>query len=223
MKRSNRSKNLELYYSRRANEYEDIYIRPERQNDLRSLKSVIRSIFRERNVLEIACGTCYWTQVIAENARAIMATDISKELLNLAKSKNYHPCSVTFQETDAYSLENVGDNFSAGFCGFWWSHVPITKRTEFLEIFHSKLNPGALVVMIDNNYVEGSSTSISRRDKEGNTYQIRKLKDGTRYEVLKNFPEAEDLSKFFKEVGENIQITNLTYYWLLQYDLKNSP
>jgi len=215
--------NLEAYYTRRANEYEDIYKRPERQNNLRSLESILRSLFRDRHVLEIACGTGYWTQYIAKSASTIVATDISKEVLNLAKSKNYQSCSVTFQQTDAYSMEKVGDNFNAGFCGFWWSHIPLTRRTQFLEIFHSKLNPGALVVMIDNNYVEGSSTPVSRKDEEGNTYQVRKLKDGTRYEVLKNFPEESNLHNFFEKVGENIQINNLTYYWLLKYNLKKSP
>ena len=215
--------NLEAYYTRRANEYEDIYKRPERQNNLRSLESILRSLFRDRHVLEIACGTGYWTQYIANSASTIVATDISKEVLNLAKSKNYQSCSVTFQQTDAYSMEKVGDNFNAGFCGFWWSHIPLTRRTQFLEIFHSKLNPGALVVMIDNNYVEGSSTPVSRKDEEGNTYQVRKLKDGTRYEVLKNFPEESNLHNFFEKVGENIQINNLTYYWLLKYNLKKSP
>jgi len=223
MEKTKNVENLEAYYTRRANEYEDIYKRPDRQKDLLSLESILRSLFRDRHVLEIACGTGYWTQYIAKSASTIVATDISKEVLNLAKSKNYQSCSVTFQETDAYSLEKVGDNFSAGFCGFWWSHVPITRRTEFLKIFHSKLNPGALVVMIDNNYVEGSSTPVSRKDEEGNTYQVRKLKDGTRYEVLKNFPEESNLHNFFEKVGENIQINNLTYYWLLQYNLKKFP
>jgi SAM-dependent methyltransferase len=223
MEKTKNVKNLEAYYTRRANEYEDIYKRPERQNNLRSLESILRSLFRDRHVLEIACGTGYWTQYIAKSASTIVATDISKEVLNLAKSKNYQSCSVTFQETDAYSLEKVGDNFNAGFCGFWWSHIPLTRRTQFLEIFHSKLYFGARVVMIDNNYVAGNSTPISRRDEEGNTYQIRKLKDGARYEVLKNFLGEDELRNSFEKVGEDIRITNLTYYWLLQYNLKKFP
>ncbi len=223
MKNSIHQNELELYYTQRANEYEDIYKRPERQKDLRSLEPLIGSLFRDRHVLEIACGTGYWTQYIAKNASSIVATDISKEVLNLAKSRNYQSCSVTFQETDAYSLEKVGDNLSAGFCGFWWSHVPITRQTEFLKIFHSKLNSDALVVMIDNNYVEGSSSPVSRRDEEGNTYQIRKLKDGARYEVLKNFPGEDELRNSFEKVGENVRITKLAYYWILQYNPKKFP
>ena len=41
------------------------------------------------------------------------------------------------------------------------------------------------MVYVDNRYVAGSSTPISRRDEFGNTYQLRSLKDGTHYEVLK--------------------------------------
>jgi SAM-dependent methyltransferase len=220
MKRSKSSEDLELYYKQRAKEYEDIYKRPERQDDLRSLKTIISSILQDRNVLEIACGTGYWTQFIAESATSILATDLNRDILNLARSKSYHTCPIKFLKSDAYLLENVREKFSAGFCGFWWSHVPMSRRAEFLKVFHSRLGHDALVVMIDNNYVDGSSTPISRKDREGNTCQIRKLKTGQEYEILKNFPEENKLRRLFEEFGENIRFTNLTYYWLLQYTVK---
>ena len=222
MNRSKSSEDLELYYKQRAKEYEDIYKRTERQDDLRSLRTIIGSIFQGRNVLEIACGTGYWTQYISECAVSILATDLNRDVLNPARSKNYHNCPVKFLKSDAYSLENVRNKFSAGFCGFWWSHVPISRRAEFLKVFHNRLDPDALVVMIDNNYVDRSSTPISRKDQQGNTYQIRKLKTGQEYEVLKNFPNENELRQLFEEVGENIRLTNFTYYWLLQYTVIRS-
>jgi len=48
-------------------------------------------------------------------------------------------------------------------------------------------------VFFDNRYVEGSSTPISRRDAQGNTYQARKLDNGSAHEVLKNFPTEREL------------------------------
>jgi len=41
---------------------------------------------------------------------------------------------------------------------------------------------------MDNRYVDGSSTPISERDADGNTYQRRRLADGSDNRVLKNFP-----------------------------------
>ena len=51
-----------------------------------------------------------------------------------------------------------------------------------------RLEPGATVVIVDNNYVEGSNHRITRTDEKGNTYQRRCLADGREWEVRKNFP-----------------------------------
>jgi len=42
--------------------------------------------------------------------------------------------------------------------------------------------------MIDQFYVDGFTSPISREDRWGNQYTIRKLKDGRTYEIIKNFP-----------------------------------
>ena len=39
--------------------------------------------------------------------------------------------------------------------------------------------PHARFVFVDNRYVPGSSTPISREDGQGNEYQERTLRDGT--------------------------------------------
>jgi ubiquinone/menaquinone biosynthesis C-methylase UbiE len=62
---------LQTYYSRRAREYELIYEKPERQSDLAQLKRILRSLLASQTVLELACGTGYWTQVIAEKAKSV--------------------------------------------------------------------------------------------------------------------------------------------------------
>jgi hypothetical protein len=46
--------------------------------------------------------------------------------------------------------------------------------------------------MLDNSFVQTSSTPISRRDGHGNSYQNRTLDDGSVHEVLKNFPTPEE-------------------------------
>jgi len=56
---------LETYYSNRASEYERVYDKPERQHELEWLRQRVPEILRGRRVLEVACGTGYWTQFIA--------------------------------------------------------------------------------------------------------------------------------------------------------------
>ena len=63
------------YYRRRAGEYEAFYAKPERQADLLLLKKKIAEILKRARVLEIACGTGYWTTVIASAAESVTATD----------------------------------------------------------------------------------------------------------------------------------------------------
>src|SRR5688572_12311766 len=162
---------METYYAKRAAEYEKIYAKPERQADLARLRDELPALFEGERVLEIACGTGYWTPLIAARAELVLAIDYAEETLAIAKSKKYVNSNVRFERGDAYSLPVWPQKFSACFAGFWWSHVPLARLDAFLEGLQGRLEPGARVVFLDNRYVEGSSTPISRRDAEGNTYQ----------------------------------------------------
>lgn len=75
-------------------------------------------------------------------------------------------------------------------------------------------------MMIDNMYVESSSTAIARTDEQGNTYQVRKLKDGSTHEVLKNFPSPADLRESLANCGEDIRVQSFTYFWMVSYRRK---
>jgi demethylmenaquinone methyltransferase/2-methoxy-6-polyprenyl-1,4-benzoquinol methylase len=205
------------YYARRAAEYERIYRKPERQDDLRILAEEVKRLLAGRDVLEVACGTGYWTHIIAEEARSILATDLNQETTQVALAKSYGRCPVDFRKADAYSLSDIPGVFNAAFCGFWWSHVPRSQESTFLRNIHSKLQPQSLVLMIDNNYVEGSSTPISRRDGEGHTYQIRKLDDGTEHEVLKNFPDETDFRNSMEGQASVVDFARFKYFWLAHY------
>lgn len=131
-----------------------------------------------------------------------------------------------FQRADAYAL-SATQRFAAGFSAFWWSHVPKSRIRAFLRAFHRVLAPGARVLFIDNAYVEGSSTRISRRDAQGNTYQLRRLDDGGTHEVLKNFPTESELETAVEGLALHVQTDFLAYYWTLTYllptDTSSSP
>jgi ubiquinone/menaquinone biosynthesis C-methylase UbiE len=212
--------NLEAYYARRAAEYERIYAKPERQADLASLRTRIAALFAGRSVLEVACGTGYWTAVIAPHARSITALDAAEETLAIARSKRYPAGRVEFVQGDAYALPDSGRRHDALFAGFWWSHVPLARLDAFLAGAARAVAPGAAVAFLENRYVEGSSTPLSRRDAGGNTYQTRKLDDGSTHEVLKNFPADRELVERASRYGGQVSVEWLEYYWLLTYRTK---
>jgi demethylmenaquinone methyltransferase/2-methoxy-6-polyprenyl-1,4-benzoquinol methylase len=205
------------YYASRAQEYERIYHKPERQDDLRRLRDFVERVFAGAHVFEVACGTGYWTEIIARPAASVVATDINEEVLAVARSKSIDARKVEFRREDAYALPILSQRFTGGFSGFWWSHVPKAGIQSFLRGFHRVLSPGARVVFIDNAYVEGSSTPISRTDEHGDTYQIRRLDDGSRHEVLKNFPAEPELRAAVEGLAADVRVEFLRYYWILSY------
>jgi demethylmenaquinone methyltransferase/2-methoxy-6-polyprenyl-1,4-benzoquinol methylase len=207
------------YYAKRANEYERIYEKPERQNDLAKLKELFQKTCPGHDILEIACGTGYWTQAISQTAKSITATDFNEEVLQIARAKKYG-CKVSFQKADAFNLSFSQSNFTAGLAAAWWSHLRKSEIKNFLFQFHRQFFSGALMVFMDNRFVLGSSTPISRTDDEGNTYQLRKLENGNEYEVLKNFPDKKEAEKIISDSAVEICWTELQYYWLLTYKLK---
>ena len=214
---------LVVYYRRRAAEYEAIYAKPERQADLARLRADIPGLLQGEDVLEVACGTGYWTAQIAPRARSVLATDVAGETLSVARSKFLPAGRVRLIEADAYRLDPSLGHFTAAFAGFWWSHIPRGRIAEFLHNLHARLEPGARVVLLDNRYVEGSSTPLAETDADGNTYQQRRLADGSVHRVLKNFPSPEQLRRDIGMAGLRIaeppRVDELPHYWLCEYRL----
>ena len=211
---------LETYYAKRASEYERIYDKVERQEELAWLRERLPKLFEGRRVLEIACGTGYWTQFIAKNAVHVTACDINEPVLEIAREKPIPRGRVRFVKADAFAPEGACNGCDAAFAGFWWSHVRKSELTRWLAGIAKSLPSGALVAILDNRYVEGSSTPVSRRDGEGNTYQVRPLLSGETHEVLKNFPTATDLADAVRPLAAEAHLEETQYYWLLVFRLK---
>jgi demethylmenaquinone methyltransferase/2-methoxy-6-polyprenyl-1,4-benzoquinol methylase len=193
-----------------------VYAKPERQPDLRAIEAWLPAMFAGKSVLEVACGTGYWTQFIAPRASQVLALDASVETLKIARAR-VASSRVEWVVGDAYRLPVDAPAFEAGFAGFWFSHVPKSRIGEFLRGFHRALIPGATVVLLDNRFAEGSSTPIAGQDEEGNTYQLRPLDDGSTHRVLKNFPSESDLLQAVGGMATEVRFREWQYYWALEY------
>ena len=247
---------LESYYARRASEYEAIYAKPERQSDLAAMRAAVAQTFRGRHVIEIACGTGWWSRHIAVGAASLDAFDINEETLAIARTKPIAARRVRFAVGDAYAMvapstsralvstastastasgasaasgpsgpSGASENdarYDAAFAGFWWSHVFRRDLPRFLDGLHRVLAPGAKVVFVDNRYVEGSSTPVSRVDDNGDKWQTRRLADGTVHDVLKNFPTPDELRAAIAPYTRDVDVRLYDYYWWLEYTLPDS-
>jgi SAM-dependent methyltransferase len=212
---------MQAYYVQRAAIYERVYFKPERQTDLRAMEAALAAPFAGRRVLELACGTGWWTPHGARDAQHWLATDLSPETMALAQQKSLPAC-VQFATVDSYSWQGLPANekFDAAFAGCWWSHVPLARLQPWLASLHEHLLPGSRVVFLDNSYVQTSSTPLTRRDTEGNTYQQRTLDDGSSHEVLKNFPKPQEAFAALGPRAHSATWTAHTHYWVMSYLLR---
>jgi SAM-dependent methyltransferase len=205
---------MEEYYRRRAGEYDRIYDergRPDRQRDLRRLKRWLVPLARGRTILEVAAGTGYWTAVAAPVAKRIVATDYNAETLDICRAKElggHIECRVA----DAYALPELPHAFDLGMAFLWWSHVPKRRRHAFLAGFAARLQQGADVLMMDENFVEGFSSEVFA-DEAGDTFQPRRLDNGQPFDVLKNYPSVQELEASLGEVLDGVEVLSLKYYW----------
>jgi SAM-dependent methyltransferase len=202
------------YYAERAAEYDEVYRKPERQDDLAQLRRLLPPLVAGKRVLEVAAGTGYWTQVLSATAAAITATDLNAETIAIATQRQYGPASVSMQTADAYRLDTVPGDFDLVFCGFWWSHIRRAEIPRFLAGIRKRTGPGTGLILLDNRYVPGSNHPVTRTGPDGDTYQQRALADGRSYEVLKNFPDRSQLEAELAGAAASLTWTELQYFWL---------
>jgi len=216
---SQSSAQMHAYYAQRASYYDAVYERPERQEDIRIVRELLRTEFAGRTVLEVACGTGYWTPSIAETVSSLTATDGTPEPLAVARIRPGTE-TVRFELADAYTLAETLGVFQGAFAGLWLSHVPVGERSRFFASLHARLSSGARVVLMDNNEVQLRDFPIAETDPDGNTFQLRALRDGSVHRVLKNFPTSSELHALVAGVASSIQVRELQNFWLLQYTVR---
>ena len=208
------------YYAQRAANYDDVYQKPERQEDLQELEDGLIETLQDKRVVELACGTGYWTEKISPYVESLHATDINQTMLDIAQAKKYPEENVSFTLADVFALPAKDYDVNCCFAGFLWSHIKREEYAAVLAQIKNAVGSGCQLVLIDNNYVEGSSRPLARTDAQGNTYQLREQEDGSRVEIIKNFPTDSFLRKRFADVARDIRVSRNEFFWMLTCILK---
>jgi SAM-dependent methyltransferase len=175
---------------------------------------------RGHTVLELGCGTGYWTDVLAESAKSVLATDISEAMLNVAREHGEGLENVEYRVVDALNLPSDLGKFTAVFAGFLWSHFTKDQQDVFLAGLRTRIGSNALLVLIDDEYVEGASPTVARTDAQGNTWAQFVDADGNRHELPKNYPTDSALRKRLGTAVREIKIGRWDSCWALTCRLK---
>ena len=207
------------YYARRAREYERVYTLPAWQMGIAEVRRRVLAAFAGRRVFEVACGTGYWTELIAGVATSIHATDVNEETLTLARGRPYPRGNATFAVHDAYAPASASPTWNAGFAGLWLSHVDATRMEQFVDAFHSHLVPGAIAIAFDERDDPTRTVRGMRMDDAtGNRYEARRLENGEHYEIVKNFIDEPRLCRALARHARNLQYDDLGRFWIATWE-----
>jgi demethylmenaquinone methyltransferase/2-methoxy-6-polyprenyl-1,4-benzoquinol methylase len=183
------------YYRRRAGEYDATAY-----GDVAAARARIARLVAEMrpagSVLEIACGTGLWTEALAAWADTVTAIDAAPEAVAIARDR-VRPAKVSFQVADVFSW-TPGTRFDVIFFSAWLSHVPASRFGQFWQLLENLLAGNGRVLFIDEHIDErGKEAYVAGRDE----VIERRLRDGSKFRVIKNFVDPQELEPRLRRLG----------------------
>ena len=195
------------YYRRRASEYDETAY-----GDVAAARTRIARLVADMRpagrVLEIACGTGLWTEALAAWAGQMTAIDAAPEAVAIARDR-VRAAHVSFEVADVFSWRpgtrsgRPGTRFDVIFFSAWLSHVPTSRFQPFWQLLRDLLADDGRVLFIDEHVDErGKEVYLPGRDD----VVERRLNDGRRFRVVKNFVDPADLERRLGQLGWNAVI-----------------
>lgn len=210
------------YYKARATEYDEWFLRlgrydhgPELRelwfSEVKEVKEKLKKFKPTGDVLELACGTGWWTQQLAQYADQVTAVDASDEVLAINRKKNGKD-KVTYLEADIFNW-SPKTQYDVVFFSFWLSHIPPQLFEQFWHLVHRALKPNGRVFFIDSLKSEGPEKTYTINNP-ADSISLRKLNDGRTFRVIKVFYQPEKLVQQLKQRGWEITVEQTKNYFL---------
>ncbi len=194
----------QAYYRARADEYDEWWERRGRHDqgpeandrwnqDISELRRIFDSLHLEGDVVELAPGTGYWTELLADRARSVTAIDGAPEMIACNRARLGRKAEVvTYVQQDIFEWYPQRRFDAMVFC-FWISHVPRRRLAEFLATCRDALHVGAPVFFVDN-LPEPTGFAVDQVPPDGDSELTeRLLNDGREFTIIKNFYDPEEL------------------------------
>lgn len=102
--------------------------------EMRAFLRVLKNAPAEGSVLDIACGTGRYTELLLSRGYQVGGIDISSEMLAIAKARiEYHPNLLFLQNGDAENLPFEDKQFDGVTCMRLFHRIPPTPRLQMLR------------------------------------------------------------------------------------------
>jgi ABC-2 type transport system ATP-binding protein len=141
----------EKYWSRFSATYDKNQAYVVGTDFLNEIKININKLVELGEVLELGCGTGYFTEAIVKNATHVFATDLSEELLENARKRLSKVDNVTIQIENCYSTSFESKKFDTVFMANL-IHVVEDPSKVLQESFRVLKNDGLLIITSFTNH-----------------------------------------------------------------------
>jgi ubiquinone/menaquinone biosynthesis C-methylase UbiE len=214
------------YYQARAPEYDEWWRRVGRYYrgpdvtsrwtaEVAELEAALDRFAPRGSVLELACGTGWWTERLARRADRLTCVDASPEVVALNRRRLLDAGLPTpaYVEADLFAW-TPSARFDVVFFSFWLSHVPPERFQSFWATVAEVLAPGGRVFFIDSLAEETSTACDHRLPRVGDVVQERRLSDGRTFRVVKLFHHPDELAAELQQLGWEANVARTATYFL---------
>ena len=211
------------YYRARAPEYDEWWQRRgryDRGSDLAEewdrqvaqAASALEAFGATGDVLELAGGTGWWTARLARAAGHLTVVDASPETLDLNRYR-VGRADVEYVVADLFTWQPQRTH-DVVFFSFWLSHVPRSRFSAFWSLVRSCLAPGGRVFLIDNRKDPHPTGEINDpyAVPYGQDVELRRLHDGSKYQVVEVFYEPKALQSLLAHQGWTARIAATRWF-----------
>ncbi|MFZ6029171.1 MAG: methyltransferase domain-containing protein [Chloroflexota bacterium] len=113
---------------------------------LRQMRTVLQRDKSLGRVLELGCGTGFFTSILAENAEAVTATDLSGPLLSIARRRLRRFEHVSFRQVDCEQIGFPDASFDTVFMA---NLITIVDANKTLAECRRVLKPGGQLLIVN--------------------------------------------------------------------------
>ena len=211
------------YYRARASEYDEWFLRQGRYDrgeahkeqwfaEVAQLQKALADFGPKGEVLELACGTGWWTENLISYAETLTAIDTSEEVLALNRQRAQSD-KVDYIQADLFEWQPER-KFDTIFFSFWLSHVPPERFNLFWNTLRDWLNPDGRVFLIDSRYEAlGTAKDQQLRGPEDEVV-TRHLNDGQTFEIVKVFYKPDKLEGRLEFLGWSAEVAQTEQFFL---------
>lgn len=167
-------------------------------------KAMLKELGQFDQVLELACGTGFWTETLLQMGRAVTASDAAPEMLEIAR-KRLGEDRIMYQQADLFHWEPAQE-YDLVFFANWLSHVPPELLDDFLNKVCRAVRAGGQIAIVDQHAPSDDDKNVAKAD----VYATRPLSDGLEFTIVKAFYDLTELEKKLERLGFEVRTIKFT-------------